>query len=98
VALFAHAAINLPSEDSDILIVRAGPKLELLAKNGLAQLLMDTPAISGRMMFVRAERDLFAIGRRGMYQQHHHSRAFRERPRAALSCRLAAQRLLQSTL
>lgn len=56
--------IYLPSEDGDIFVVRAGPKFELLGKNGVGQLLMATPAISGGMMFVRAERDLFAIGRR----------------------------------
>jgi outer membrane protein assembly factor BamB len=55
--------IYLPSEDGDIFVVRAGPKFELLGKNSLGQLLMATPAISGGMMFVRAERDLFAIGR-----------------------------------
>jgi outer membrane protein assembly factor BamB len=55
--------IYLPSEDGDIFVVRAGPKFELLGKYGVGQLLMATPAISGGMMFVRAERDLFAIGR-----------------------------------
>ena len=55
--------IYLPSEDGDIFIVKAGDKFELLGKNSIGQLLMATPAISGRMMFVRGERDLFAIGR-----------------------------------
>jgi outer membrane protein assembly factor BamB len=55
--------IYLPSEDGDIFVVRAGPKFELLGKNGVGQLLMATPAISGGMMFLRAERDLFTIGR-----------------------------------
>jgi outer membrane protein assembly factor BamB len=55
--------IYLLSEDGDIFVVRAGPKFELLGKNSVGQLLMATPAISGGMMFVRAERDLFAIGR-----------------------------------
>lgn len=55
--------IYLPSEDGDIFIVKAGDKFELLGKNSIGQLLMATPAISGKMMFVRGERDLFAIGR-----------------------------------
>jgi outer membrane protein assembly factor BamB len=55
--------IFLPSEDGDLFIVKAGPKFELLGKNSVGQLLMATPAISGGMMFVRAEHDLFAIGR-----------------------------------
>ncbi len=55
--------IYLPSEDGDIFIVKAGDKFEVLGKNSIGQLLMATPAISGGMMFVRGERDLFAIGR-----------------------------------
>ncbi|MGH9798943.1 MAG: PQQ-binding-like beta-propeller repeat protein, partial [Blastocatellia bacterium] len=55
--------IYLPSEDGDIFIIKAGEKFELLGKNSIGQLLMATPAISGKMMFVRGERDLFAIGR-----------------------------------
>lgn len=55
--------IYLPSEDGDIFIVKAGEKFELLGKNSIGQLLMATPAISGGMMFVRGERDLFAIGK-----------------------------------
>ena len=55
--------IYLPSEDGDIFVVKAGDKFELLGKNSIGQLLMATPAISGGMMFVRGERDLFAIGR-----------------------------------
>jgi outer membrane protein assembly factor BamB len=59
----ADGKIYLPSEDGDIFMVKAGPRFELLGKNGLGQLLMATPAISGGMMFVRAESDIFAIGR-----------------------------------
>lgn len=55
--------LYLPSEDGDIFIVKAGARFELLGKNSVGQLLMATPAISGGMMFVRAENDLFAIGR-----------------------------------
>ena len=55
--------IYLPSEDGDIFVVKAGDKFELLGKNSIGQLLMATPAISGKMMFVRGERDLFAIGK-----------------------------------
>lgn len=54
--------IYLPSEDGDMFVVKAGPKFELLGTNRIGQALMATPAISGGMLFVRAERDLFAIG------------------------------------
>jgi len=59
----ADGRVYLPSEDGDIFVVKAGPKFELLGTNHLGQLLMATPAISGGMMFVRAEHELFAIGR-----------------------------------
>jgi outer membrane protein assembly factor BamB len=55
--------IYLPSEDGDIFVVKAGPKFELLGKNPIGQLLMATPAISDGLMLVRAQYDLFAIGR-----------------------------------
>lgn len=59
----ADGRIYLPSEDGDIFVVKAGPKFELLGTNRIGQLLMATPAITGGMMFVRAEHDLFAIGK-----------------------------------
>ena len=55
--------IFLSSEDGDIFVVRAGSKFELVATNPIGQLLMATPAISAGMMLVRAEHDLFAIGK-----------------------------------
>jgi outer membrane protein assembly factor BamB len=55
--------IYLSSEDGDIFVVRAGPRFELLGVNPVGQPLMATPAISSGMMFIRAEQDLFAIGR-----------------------------------
>ena len=59
----ADGKLYLPSEDGDIFVVKAGAKFELLGKNPIGQLLMSTPALSGGLMFVRAEHDLFAIGR-----------------------------------
>ncbi len=59
----ADGKIYLPSEDGDLFVVKAGPKFELLGKNSVGQLLMATPAISGGIIFVRAQNDLFAIGR-----------------------------------
>jgi outer membrane protein assembly factor BamB len=59
----ADGRIYLPSEDGDIFVVQAGPAFKLLGKNPVGQLLMSTPAISDGIMFVRAEHDLFAIGR-----------------------------------
>jgi outer membrane protein assembly factor BamB len=54
--------IFLPGEDGEIFAVQAGPKFKLLATNPMGERLMATPAISDGMMFVRAEKHLFAIG------------------------------------
>lgn len=58
----ADGRLYLPSEDGDILVVEAGPAFKLLARNPMGQPLMATPAISGGLLLVRGERDLFAIG------------------------------------
>lgn len=55
--------LYLSSEDGDIFVIKAGAKFELLAKNPMGELLMATPAIASRMMFVRTQRHLVAIGR-----------------------------------
>lgn len=58
----ADGKLYLSGEDGDVFVVRAGPQFELIARNPMGQSLMATPAISQGMMFVRGERDLFAIG------------------------------------
>jgi outer membrane protein assembly factor BamB len=59
----ADGKLYLPSEDGDILVVKAGPAFQLLGRNAMGQPLMATPAFSEGMLLVRGERDLFAIGR-----------------------------------
>lgn len=59
----ADGKIYLPSEDGDILVVKAGAQFELIGRNPMGQPLMATPALSGGLMLVRGERDLFAVGR-----------------------------------
>jgi len=54
--------IYLSSEDGDIVVVKAGPKFELLEKNEMGEPLMATPAISGGSLLVRTEHRLWAIG------------------------------------
>ena len=58
----ADGKLYLSSEDGDVLVVRAGPKFELIATNPMGQPLMATPAISERLLLIRGERDLFAVG------------------------------------
>jgi outer membrane protein assembly factor BamB len=59
----ADGKLYLPSEDGDIVVVKAGPEFQVLARNAMGQPLMATPAFSQGLLFVRGERDLFAIGR-----------------------------------
>jgi outer membrane protein assembly factor BamB len=59
----ADGKLYLPGEDGDVLVVRAGPQFELIGRNAMGQPIMASPAISDGMLFVRGERDLFAVGR-----------------------------------
>jgi outer membrane protein assembly factor BamB len=59
----ADGKLYLSSEDGDILVVKAGPEFQLVGRNSMGQPLMATPAFSGKILLVRGERDLFAIGR-----------------------------------
>jgi outer membrane protein assembly factor BamB len=58
----ADGKLYLPSEDGDVLVVKAGPRFELIGRNRVGQPIMATPAISGGLLLVRGERDLVAIG------------------------------------
>ena len=60
----ADGKLYLPSEDGEILVVKAGPSFALVGRNPMGQPLMATPAIAGRMLLVRGERELVAIGGR----------------------------------
>jgi hypothetical protein len=51
----------LPGEDGDIFVVRAGPAFGVIATNSMGELVMATPAIAHRTMFVRTERHVVAI-------------------------------------
>ncbi|HEX2442680.1 MAG TPA: PQQ-binding-like beta-propeller repeat protein [Vicinamibacterales bacterium] len=51
----------LPGEDGDIFVVRAGPAFGVIATNSMGELVMATPAIAHRTLFVRTERHLVAI-------------------------------------
>jgi hypothetical protein len=54
--------IYLPSEDGDIVVVKAGPQFELLGKNEMGEPLMATPALTPGMMIVRTQHTLWGIG------------------------------------
>ncbi len=59
----ADGKLYLSGEDGEMLVVTAGPEPEHLATNPMGEWLMATPALSEGVMFVRAARSLFAVGR-----------------------------------
>lgn len=61
--------IYLSGEDGEIVVVKAGPKFELLARNNMAEPVMATPAISGRLLIVRSQHHIWAIGAREQTSQ-----------------------------
>ncbi len=58
----ADGKLYLSSEDGDIFVVKAGSDYELIATNDMGELLMASPALSEKVLYIRAEHHLFAIG------------------------------------
>ncbi len=56
--------IYLSGEDGEIVVVKAGPKFEILARHEMGEPLMATPAISGGLLIVRGQHNVWAIGQR----------------------------------
>ncbi|MBA3571524.1 MAG: PQQ-binding-like beta-propeller repeat protein [Pyrinomonadaceae bacterium] len=54
--------ILLTSEDGDTFMVKAGPKHEILGSNSVGEPVYASPAIAGGRIFVRGEKNLYAIG------------------------------------
>ncbi len=59
----ADGKLYFTDEYGNIHIVKAGPEYEHLATNKMDEICMATPAISGRTLFIRARRNLYAIGK-----------------------------------
>lgn len=59
----ADGKLYLSSEDGDVFVVKAGPEFELMATNHMGESLMATPAIAARLMFLRTQNHVIAIGR-----------------------------------
>jgi outer membrane protein assembly factor BamB len=53
--------IYLSSEDGDIFVVAAGERFELLKTNSMNEPVMATPAISGGMLIVRTQHQVYGI-------------------------------------
>jgi outer membrane protein assembly factor BamB len=62
--VIADGKIYVTNEDGVTLIVRAGPKFEVLAQNDLGEESLSSPAISDGQIFIRTDRALYAVGRR----------------------------------
>jgi outer membrane protein assembly factor BamB len=55
--------VYLVSETGDTFVLRAGRKLDLLAKNEINERLMASPAISNGRIYLRTDEHLIAIGK-----------------------------------
>jgi outer membrane protein assembly factor BamB len=53
----------LTSEDGDTFVVKAGPKHEVIGTNSLDEPVYASPAVAGGRLYVRGERNLYAIGK-----------------------------------
>jgi outer membrane protein assembly factor BamB len=51
------------SERGDVFVIKAGPEFEVLAQNNMNDILMATPAISGDVLFFRAQKSVIAVGK-----------------------------------
>jgi outer membrane protein assembly factor BamB len=57
----ADGKIYCPTEQGEIHVIKAGPKLEVLAKNDLGEPCLATPAISQGVLYFRTSASLMAI-------------------------------------
>jgi hypothetical protein len=54
--------VYLAGEDGQLLVLRAGPKFDVLARVDMGETVFATPAISRGTMYVRTRGHLYAIG------------------------------------
>jgi hypothetical protein len=59
----ADDRLYFTDEYGNIHIIKAGPGYEHLASNRMGEICMATPAISGKTLFLRAHKHLYAISR-----------------------------------
>jgi outer membrane protein assembly factor BamB len=50
------------TEDGEVVVFRAGPEFEVLARNDLGEVAMATPAVSGELLIFRTRSHVVAIG------------------------------------
>ncbi|HJZ97353.1 MAG TPA: PQQ-binding-like beta-propeller repeat protein, partial [Candidatus Solibacter sp.] len=59
----ADGKVYLLSETGEMLVLRAGRKAEVVAKNDLGEQCIASPAFSDHQIFIRTDRTLYAIGK-----------------------------------
>jgi outer membrane protein assembly factor BamB len=59
----AEGRIYFLNEEGQTTVIEAGPRLTVLARNRLEETCQASPAISGGRIFIRTEKNLFAIGK-----------------------------------
>ena len=62
--VLADGKIYVTNEDGVTMVVRAGPKFEIVAENDFGDYTLSSPAISEGQLFIRTDKALYAIGRR----------------------------------
>jgi outer membrane protein assembly factor BamB len=62
--VLADNKIYVTNEDGVTVVVRAGPKFEVVAENDFGEYTLSSPAISQGQLFIRTDKALYAIGRR----------------------------------
>jgi outer membrane protein assembly factor BamB len=58
----ADGKLYVTSEEGDTFVVRHGPQFELLNRNALGEVVLSTPAISDKTIYIRTRHHLVAIG------------------------------------
>ena len=57
--------LYVAAEGGEVLVVKAGPSFQVLARNDMGEPCMATPAIAGGVLFVRTQGHLYAIAKAG---------------------------------
>jgi outer membrane protein assembly factor BamB len=63
--VLADGKLYISNETGLTTVVKAGPKFEILAENDLQEYTLSSPAISGGQVFLRTEKALYCVGKRG---------------------------------
>jgi outer membrane protein assembly factor BamB len=62
--VYADDRIYFASEEGELVVIKAGPEFEVLARNPLNERIQASPAISQGNLFIRTEQHLYCVGER----------------------------------